>query len=85
MRTPGSGGLSAKGRAQLQQFFSKKVPESEKPKLREMDASASVVLLQMAAEESDARDLSYEELKKLAEEAMTTEGSKDGKGEGGEG
>lgn len=62
--------MTAKGAAQLQQFFSKKVPQSKKPTLREMDESALTVLMQMAAEEMGVKDLEYEELKKLTEGIM---------------
>lgn len=42
-----------------------------------MDASASFVLLQMAAEESEDKNLSYEELKKFAEDTMMANGPRE--------
>lgn len=80
IRRPGRGGLTAKGADQLQQFFSKKVPEREKPSLREMDDSASMMLLQMAAEEVDAGGLSYGELRQVTEEKMMASGAENGQG-----
>ena len=53
---PGRRRLSAKSANQLRKYFSEKIPDSEKPLLREMDPAASTTLLQMAAEEVDARD-----------------------------
>ena len=58
----------------MQQFFSKKVPQDKKPMLRDMDSSASFVLLQMAAEEADNKDMSYDELRKFAEDTMMANG-----------
>ena len=44
----------------------------------------SAVLLQMAAEETDAEGLSYGELERFAEETLMADGSKDGKEKGDE-
>lgn len=81
---PGRGGLSAKGAEQLQQFFSKKVSESKKPSLREMDASAAMIMLQMAAEDVDAGKLTREELRQLSEDSLMASGAEYGGGGGDE-
>ncbi|CAD6586984.1 MAG: hypothetical protein ASARMPREDX12_002564 [Alectoria sarmentosa] len=77
---PGRGGLTAKGAQQLQQFFSKKVPEAEKLSLIEMDDSAAMILMQMASEEVDAGELSCRELRQVTEEKMTANGANDEEG-----
>ena len=80
MRRPGRGGLTAKGAAQLRQYFSKKAPEAGKLSLGEMDESARMVMLQMAAEEVDSRDLSYGELKDVTEKRLMTKRAVHGQG-----
>lgn len=77
---PGRRGLSAKSADQLRKYFSEKVPDSEKPLVREMDPAASMTLLQMAAEEADARDGSRG---KRGHAAGENTGA-NGEGEGGE-
>lgn len=64
---PGRGGLTAKGAKQLKLCFLEKVPEAEKPRLREMDESASMTVLSMASEEIDAEGPSCEELRQVNE------------------
>ena len=70
MRRPGRGGLTAQGAEQLRQYFSKKATEAGKLTLGEMDESARMVMLQMAAEEIDSEGLSYGELRDVAEKRM---------------
>ena len=74
--------MTAKGAQQLQQFFSKKVPETDKPKMHEMDASATMSLLQMAVEEVDAGEMSYGNFKQAAEANLIVNGAEAGKGAG---
>lgn len=81
---PGRGGLTATGAAQLQKFFSKKVPDSEKPSLNEMDNSARMIMLQMTAEEVGAENLTYEELKQVTEKNLMASGAKHGNARDGE-
>lgn len=84
MRRPGRGGLTAKGAEQLRQYFSKKVPDTEKLSLREMDESAVMIVLQMAAEEVDTEGLSYGELRRVAEKELVANRAEDMKGGDGE-
>lgn len=58
----------------MQRFFSKKISQDKKPKLRDMDESASFVLLQKAADEAEDKGLSYEQLRKFAEDTMMANG-----------
>ncbi len=80
MSRPGRGGLSAKGAAQLQQFFSKKVPDSEKPSLRDLDPTASITLSHLLREEVGVQDGLYEELARATGLNMMVSGE----GEGGD-
>ena len=70
MRRPGGGGLTAQGANQLRRYLSKKVPDTEKLSIREMDESAKMIMLQMAAEEVDVEGPSYGELKQVTEKMM---------------
>ena len=81
IQRPGRGGLSAKGAEQLQQFFSKKTPESERTTLREMDETAVTVMLELAAEEVDCTGLSYEALMEVTEKLMLADRVENGRAE----
>lgn len=72
---PGRGGLTAKGAQRLKLFFSKKVPEAEKPMLHEIDESASMIALLMASEEIDVEGLSNEELRQVIEGKFMANGA----------
>ena len=85
MSKPGRGGLTAKGAAQLQRFFSKKAPESEKPSLRELDSTAILTLSQILFEEVDVQDGLREKLAQVTRENMMTSGVGEGGGRGREG
>ena len=85
MRRPRHGDLTGKGAEQLRKFFSTKVPESEALSLREMDDSASMMLLQMAAEEVDAGGPSHENLRQMTEERIMANGAENGQGDEKEG
>lgn len=75
LRRPGRGGLTAKGAEQLQKLFANKVPKTDKPKMGEMDSSAVMVLLQLAADEVEAGELTYESLRQVAEENLIGNGA----------
>ena len=70
VRRPGRGGLSALGAEQLRKFFSTKSSQDEKLSIGAMDPTASMTVLQMAAEEIDAAEMTYGELRKIAEETI---------------
>ena len=87
---PGHGGLTGKGDEQSRRFFSKKIPEKEKPSLGEMDETTVGVMLQLTAEEVDDTGPSYGALREATEKTMMAdrveingaeeeEGEKDGK------
>ncbi|KAL9067581.1 MAG: hypothetical protein Q9161_006770 [Pseudevernia consocians] len=82
---PGRGGLTAKGAAQLQRFFSKKAPESEKPSLRELDSTAILTLSQILFEEVDVQDGLREKLAQATRENMMTNAVGEEGGQGREG
>lgn len=82
MKRPGRGGLSAPGADQLQRFFSKRVPKSEKLSIGEMDPTASIMVLQMAAEEVDAADSIHEQLRQVIEKTVVANGEEDREVEG---
>ncbi|KAL9134871.1 MAG: hypothetical protein Q9175_003941 [Cornicularia normoerica] len=87
MKRPGRGGLSAPGAEQLQRFFSKRVPKSEKLSIGEMDPTASIMVLQMAAEEVDAADAAdsiHEQLRQVIEKTVVANGEGDRRVEGNE-
>ena len=84
MRRPGRGGLTAKGAEQLRQYFSKKASEAGKLSLGEMDESARMVMLQMAAEEVDSTGLSYGELRDVTEKKLMAKRAEDEQGGGDE-
>ena len=83
IRRPGRGGLTAKGAEQLRMYFSKQATEASRLTLGEMDESARMIMLQMAAEEVDAEGLSYGDLRQVTEELMMNR-AEDGQGDGGE-
>ena len=74
IRKPGRGGLTPQAAQQLQNYFSKNAPKSEKLSLREMDESAAMIMLQLAAEEAGGGGLSYGDLRKVAEELSEKDG-----------
>lgn len=82
---PGRGGLTPKGAAQLQRFFSKKVPESEKPSLRELDPTAFQTLSQTLSEEVNVQDELHGRLAQVTRENMMASGVREGGGQGREG
>lgn len=82
IRRPGRGGLTAKGAEQLRMYFSKKATEAGRLVLGELDESARMIMLQMAAEEVDAEGLSYGDLTQVTEELMA---NRTGVGQGGDG
>ena len=84
MRRPGRGGLSAEGAAQLRQYFSKNATEAGKLSLGDMDESARMVMLQMAAEEVDSSELSYGELRDVTEKKLMATRAEDEQGGDGE-
>lgn len=75
-------GPDAKGAEQLRQYFSKKTPEASNLSLAEMDESARMVMLQMAAEEVDSREFSYGELKDVMEKRLMAKRAEDEQGRG---
>lgn len=74
IRKPGRGGLTPQAAQQLQNYFSKKASKSEKLSLREMDESAAMIMLQMAAEEVGGGGLSDGDLRQVAEELFEKDG-----------
>ena len=74
IRKPGRGGLTPQAAQQLQNYFFKNAPQSEKLSLREMDESAAMIMLQLAAEEVGGGGLSYGDLRKVAEELFEKDG-----------
>ena len=84
MRRPGRGGLSAEGAAQLRQYFSRSATEAGKLSLGDMDESARMVMLQMAAEEVDSSELSYGELRDVTEKKLMAPRAEDEQGGDGE-
>ena len=83
IRRPGRGGLTAKGAEQLRKYFPKQATEAGRLTLGEMDESAHMIMLQMAAEEVDAEGLSYGDLRQVTEELMMNR-AEGGQGDGGE-
>ena len=69
-RQPGRGGLSSPGAEQLRQYFLKKVPKYEKLSIGAMDPTASMTVLHMAAEEVETAQMTYGELRHVAEETI---------------
>lgn len=80
--SPGRGGLTDRGVDQLQRFFSNRIPEAEKPSVREMDESAAMFMLKMAAEEVDARGSRYDVPRQMTKKSLMAKGADDRKGEG---
>ena len=74
IRKPGRGGLTPKAAQQLQNYFAKNASKSEKLSLREMDESAAMIMLQMAAEEVGGGGLSYGDMRQVAEELFEKDG-----------
>ena len=70
VRRPGRGGLSALGAEQLRKYFSTETSQDEKLSIGAMDPTASMTVMQMAAEEIDAAGMTYGELRKVAEETI---------------
>ena len=70
VRRPGRGGLSALGAEQLRKYFSTQSSQDEKLSIGAMDPTASMIVLQMAAEEIDTAEMTYGELRKVAEETI---------------
>ena len=70
VRRPGRGGLSALGAEQLRKYFSTETSQDEKLSIGAMDPTASMTVMQMAAEEIDAAGMTYGELRKAAEETI---------------
>ena len=70
LRRPGRGGLSAPGAEQLRQFFSKKASKDKKLSIDAMDPTASMTVLHMAAEEVETAQMTYGELRQVAEETI---------------
>ena len=86
MRNPGRSGFSAKAAEQLTLYFSKKVPESEKPVLNEMDPTASMMVLQMVSEVTDRYgSLRHGKSGPAIEDSMMASGQGSGAGQEGEG
>ena len=81
---PGHGGMTGKGVEELRRIFSKKIPEGEKPSLREMDETAITVVLQLAAEELDCTGLTYDELMEVSEKLMMADRAENARAEEGE-
>ena len=77
--------MTAKGAEQLRQYFSKKATEAGKLSLGEMDESARMVMLQMAAEEVDSTGLSYGELRDVTEKKLMAKRADEQGGDGKEG
>ena len=71
---PGRGGLTPQAAQQLRKYFAKNASKSEKLSLREMDESAALIVLQMAAEEVGGGGLSYGDLRQVAEELSEKDG-----------
>ena len=80
MESPGRGGLTAKGADQLQRYFSNNIPEAGKPSVGEMDESAAIFMLQMAAEEVDAGGSGYDVPKQMTKKSLMAKGADDRNG-----
>ncbi len=85
MQNPGRGGLTPKGAEQLRKYFSRTVPENQKLSLREIDESAAIVLLQIAAEEVESGRLSREEMRQVSEKRLVANRTEDSTRKGDEG
>ena len=58
------------------------MPKSEKLSIGEMDPTASIMVLQMAAEEVDAADSIHEQLRQVIEKTVVANGEEDREVEG---